>query len=111
MKGRAMPQTLIYVTAGTREEAVTIGRTLVESRLAACANVLVGTASIYWWEGAVIEDDEVSLLVKTREELVDKVVEKVKEIHSYDCPCVVSIPISGGNPAFLDWIDAETADL
>lgn len=106
-----MPQTLIYITAGTRDEAVTIGRALVESRLAACANVLAGTTtSIYWWEGAVTEDDEVSLLVKTREELVDKVVEKVKEIHSYDCPCVVSIPISGGNPAFLEWIDAETAD-
>ncbi len=105
-----MPQTLIYITAGTRDEAVTIGRTLVESRLAACANVLAGTASIYWWEGAITEDDEVSLLVKTREELVDKVVEKVKEIHSYDCPCVVSIPIRGGNPEFLDCIDAETAD-
>ena len=105
-----MPQTLIYITAGTRDEAVTIGRTLVESRLVACANVLAGTASIYWWEGTVTEDDEVSLLVKTREELVGKVVEKVKEIHSYECPCVVSFPISGGNPEFLDWIDAETAD-
>ena len=105
-----MPQTLIYITAATRDEAVSIGRTLVESRLAACANVLAGITSIYWWEGAVTEDDEVSLLVKTREELVDKVVEKVKEIHSYDCPCVISIPISGGNPEFLDWIDAETAD-
>ena len=105
-----MPQTLIYITAATRDEAVSIGRTLVESRLAACANVLAGITSIYWWEGAVTEDDEVSLLVKTREELVDKVVEKVKEINSYDCPCVVSFPISGGNPAFLEWIDAETAD-
>ena len=105
-----MPQTLIYITAATRDEAVSIGRTLVESRLAACANVLAGITSIYWWEGAVTEDDEVSLLVKTREELVDKVVEKVKEIHSYDCPCVVSFPISGGNPAFLEWIDAETAE-
>ena len=105
-----MGQSLIYITAGTRDEAVTIGRTLVESRLAACANVLGGISSIYWWEGALTEDDEVSLLVKTREELVDKVVAKVKEIHSYDCPCVVSIPISGGNPAFLEWIDAETAD-
>ena len=65
-----MAQSLIYITAGTREEAVTIARTLVESRLVACANVLGDIASIYWWEGAVTEDDEVSLLVKTREELV-----------------------------------------
>ncbi len=104
-----MPQTLIYVTAGTRDEAIKIGRILVENRLCACANVLQGTTSIYWWEGAVSEDDEVSLLLKTREDLVEKVVEKVLEIHSYDCPCVVSLPISGGNPAFLEWIDAETA--
>ena len=106
-----MTQTLIYVTAGSREEAVNIGKTLVESRLCACANVLVGgTTSIYWWEGAVTEDDEVSLILKTRDDLVDQVVEKVREIHSYDCPCVVSLPIVGGNKAFLDWIDEETAE-
>ncbi|MAF96545.1 MAG: divalent-cation tolerance protein CutA [Rhodospirillaceae bacterium] len=105
-----MTQSLIYVTASSRDEAIKIGRQVVENRLAACANVLAGTASIYWWEGAVTEDEEVSLILKTRAELVDRVVEKVKEIHSYDCPCVVALPITGGNPAFLDWIDAETAE-
>ena len=106
-----MTQTLIYITAANREEAVKIGRTLVKSRLCACASILAGnTTSIYWWEGAVAEEDEVSMLLKTREDLVGQVVEKVREIHSYDCPCVVSLPISGGNPAFLDWIDGETAE-
>lgn len=106
-----MTQALIYVTAGNREEAVKIGKTLVESRLCACANILDGkTTSIYWWEGAVAEEDEVSMLLKTREDLVDQVVEKVKELHSYDCPCVVSIPITGGNAEFLNWIDEETAE-
>ena len=106
-----MTQTLIYITAANREEAVKISRTLVESRLCACANILAGnTTSIYWWEGAVAEEDEISMLLKTREDLVGQVVEKVREIHSYDCPCVVSLPISGGNPAFLDWIDGETAE-
>ncbi len=103
-----MPQTMIYITAGSRDEALTIGRALVEDRLAACANVLAGTSSIYWWEGKVSEDEEVSLILKTRDDLVDQLVHKVRELHSYDCPCVVSIPITGGNPAFLDWIDAET---
>ncbi len=103
-----MPQTLIYVTAGSKDEATKIGRTLVENRLCACANVLQGTTSIYRWEGVINEDEEVSLLLKTRDDLVEQVVEKVREIHSYDCPCVVSIPITGGNPAFLDWIDAQT---
>lgn len=105
-----MSQSLIYVTAGTREEALEIGRTLVESRLAACANVLAPMTSIYWWQGAVDEGDEVPLILKTRDGLVEQVIEKVKSIHSYDCPCVVSLPISGGNQAFLDWIEAETAN-
>lgn len=105
-----MTQSLIYVTASSRDEAVKIGRQVVENRLAACANVLAGTASIYWWEGAVTEEEEVSLILKTRTDLVDRLVEMVKEIHSYDCPCVVSLPITGGNPGFLDWIDAETAE-
>ena len=105
-----MTQSLIYVTASSRDEAVKIGRQVVENRLAACANVLAGTASIYWWEGTVTEDEEVSLILKTRTDLVDRLVEKVKEIHSYDCPCVVSLQITGGNQGFLDWIDAETAE-
>ena len=103
-----MPQALIYVTTENREEAVKIGRNLVENRLVACANVLGPTTSVYWWEGAVTEGEEASLILKTRVDLVDRVVEKVKEMHSYDCPCVVSLAINGGNPAFLDWIDAET---
>jgi len=105
-----MSQTLIYVTAETRGEAVKIGRKLVESRLVACANVLGPTTSIYWWEGAINEDEEASLILKTRADLVGRVVEKVKELHGYDCPCVVSLPITGGNPAFLEWIDAETGE-
>ena len=103
-----MSYSLIYVTAGTREEALEIGRALVESRLAACANVLAPMTSIYRWDGAVNEDDEVPLILKTQDGLVEQVIEKVKSIHSYDCPCVVALPITGGNPAFLDWIEAET---
>ena len=103
-----MAQTLIYVTAGSRDEALAIARELVNSRLAACANILAGTTSVYHWEGEVCEEEEVSLILKTRDDLVERLVEKVKDLHSYDCPCVVSLPISGGNAAFLEWIDAET---
>ncbi|MBL4689992.1 MAG: divalent-cation tolerance protein CutA [Rhodospirillales bacterium] len=103
-----MAQSLIYVTTGSRDEALAIARELVESRLAACANVLAGTTSVYHWQGEVCEEGEVSLILKTRDDLVDRVVKKVRELHSYDCPCVVSLPISGGNADFLQWIDAET---
>jgi len=101
-------QSLIYATTASRDEALAIARELVESRLAACANVLAGTTSVYHWQGEVCEEGEVSLILKTRDDLVDRVVEKVRELHSYDCPCVVSLPISGGNEAFLQWIEAET---
>ena len=103
-----MAQTLIYVTAGSRDEALIIARELVNSRPAACANILAGTTSVYHWEGKVCEESKVSLILKTRDDLVERLVEKVRDLHSYDCPCVVSLPISGGNAAFLDWIDSET---
>ncbi|MFN3076381.1 MAG: divalent-cation tolerance protein CutA [Alphaproteobacteria bacterium] len=103
-----MNYSLVYITAGTREEATKLARLLVEERLAACANILGEISSVYWWEGKVETGEEVALLVKTRSERVDGVVARVREIHSYSCPCVVALPIVAGNPAFLSWIGAET---
>lgn len=97
-----------YMTVGSREEGLRIGRALVEERLAACANLLDGMTSIYRWEGAIEEEAEVVLIAKTRTELVPRLVERVKALHSYDVPCVVTLPIADGNPAFLEWIAAET---
>jgi periplasmic divalent cation tolerance protein len=99
----------VYVTTKDRAEACEIGRTLVEARLVACANVFDPVTSIYWWEGAVQEDAEAVLVMKTQADLVAALTERVKEIHSYDCPCVVALPIEGGNPAYLDWIGEETS--
>lgn len=99
---------MIYVTAPDRDEALRIGRTLVEERLAACANVVDGVTSVYWWEGEVQEDAEASLILKSRRELVAALVARVKALHSYSCPCVVQLPIQDGNPEFLSWIVNET---
>ncbi len=104
-----MSANLVYVTVATPEEAAKIGRAVVESRLAACANVLPGMTSIYRWEGKVQEDTEAVLILKTRPELVADLVAKVKELHDYDCPCVVALPITGGNDDFIAWIGAETS--
>jgi len=104
-----MSKTMVYITAASEEEAAKIGRMLVEERLAACANLLGRIGSIYWWEGKLQEDQEAALIVKTTEALVHRVIERVKLAHSYSCPCVVALPINGGNPEFLDWIAAETA--
>ena len=104
-----MNQVLLYVTAGTAEEAVHIGRVLVEARLAACANVIPGMTSIYRWQDRINEEPEVVLILKIRSDLVDEAVTLIKMLHSYACPCVVSIPLSGGNIDFLQWIIEETS--
>jgi len=101
----------IYITAPDRETAVTIGRALVEARLAACANVIDGMASIYWWQGALEEAREAVLVLKTRAAKVGALTEEVKALHPYDCPCVVALPIVGGNADYLDWIEAETETI
>ena len=104
-----MSETLVYITAGSVEEARAIGASLVERRLAACVNILPGMLSQYRWEGSVQTDEEAVLIAKTRSELVEAMTGHVREIHSYDCPCVVALPIEGGNPEFLQWIADETA--
>ncbi len=98
----------LYVTASTQAEAEKISRTIVEERLAACANVLGPIRSFYWWQGKVQDEGEVAFLLKTREDLIERVVARVKELHSYSVPCVVSWPIEAGNPDYLAWVEAET---
>lgn len=98
----------VYITAKNQAEAKAIGRRLVEERLAACANIINNMESFYWWEGKVQNGQEVVLIVKTKEDLVPELIAKVKSLHSYECPCVVSLPIVDGNKEFLDWINDET---
>lgn len=103
-----MTYSLLYITAASRDEALTLARTLVEERLAACANVLGDITSFYWWDGSVQHGGEVALIAKTRTTRVPDAVKRVKDLHSYTCPCVVALPITDGNPAFLQWIGEET---
>ncbi|RMG72034.1 MAG: divalent-cation tolerance protein CutA [Bacteroidetes bacterium] len=100
----------VYVTCRDRAEAFRIGRAVVETRLAACANILDGMHSLYWWEGQVTEDQETVLLLKTRAEQFEAVRAEVCALHSYEVPCVVAWPIAAGHPPYLDWITQETTD-
>ena len=84
-----------------------MARTLVNERLVACANILGKMTSIYQWQGALEEQEEVAVLLKTRRDLTDAVTERIKSLHSYDLPCVISLPIQGGNPDFLSWLQGE----
>jgi periplasmic divalent cation tolerance protein len=103
-----MAASLCYVTAGSRAEALTIGRTVVQERLAACANVLDGMTSLYWWQGALEQAGETVLILKTRTELVERLIARIRDLHSYECPCVVALPIAAGDPEYLAWIAQET---
>jgi periplasmic divalent cation tolerance protein len=101
---------LIYVMVDRAPTALAIGRTLVAERLAACANLLPGVTSVYRWQGAIEEAGEVVLVLKTRAALVERLTARVKELHPYEVPCVVALPILGGNPDYLRWIEQETSD-
>jgi periplasmic divalent cation tolerance protein len=105
---KTMKANFIYVTAGSMNEAKKIGKALVSNRLAACVNIIDNMHSMYWWEGEIQNDNEVILIAKTRESLVPELIDKVKSMHSYDCPCIVSLPILDGNKAFLEWIAQQT---
>jgi periplasmic divalent cation tolerance protein len=98
----------LYVTTAKLDEAWRIGELLVTERLAACANVLQGMQSCYWWEGKLERGNECVLILKTRAALVEPATARIRELHSYTVPCVVALPIVGGNPDFLAWIDAST---
>jgi periplasmic divalent cation tolerance protein len=98
----------IYITTGTNDEAVTIGKKIVEERLAACANVLPSMQSIYCWEGKLTEDEECVLILKTTKEQYAKLEERVKELHSYKEPCIIALPIEMGSTSYLEWIESQT---
>lgn len=100
---------IIYITAGDMTEARKIGRKLVEERLAACANIFPIT-SVFRWKGTIDEANEFGIIVKTRSDKVKEIEKRVKEIHSYEVPCVVSFNISEGSSDYLNWINESVED-
>ena len=95
---------LVLTTAGSEEQAVQIARGLVERRLAACVNVSSLGCSIYRWQGKIEEEEEKLLLVKTSRRLFDRVRETIRELHSYEVPEVLAIPILDGDKDYLHWL-------
>ena len=99
---------VVLVTAGSREEAETIGRTLVGERLAACVNVVGPIRSIYRWQEAVEEAEEHLLIVKARAVDLPALEARVRAVHSYDVPEVVALSVAGGSEAYLRWLEGAT---
>jgi periplasmic divalent cation tolerance protein len=103
---------LVYITTGNEQEAHNIGKRLVEERLAACVNIVDGMKSIYWWEGELQEAEECILIAKTPHHNVAKLTELVKQLHSYDCPCIVSVQLAEqeGNEEYQQWMLDESLE-
>jgi periplasmic divalent cation tolerance protein len=100
---------LVLVTAGAEEQARSIAHRLVEERLAACVNVVGPIRSIYRWRGAVEDEAEFLLLIKTRARLLGRLERRVIELHSYEVPEVLALAPSGGSAAYLGWLLESTA--
>ncbi len=102
------PIVSVYAIFASDEEARRIARTLVEERLAACANILGTCHSIYRWQGAIEEGEEVAALFKTRSDLAGALIARLAELHSYEVPAAVVWPIAGALDSYADWIRDET---
>jgi len=99
---------VVLVTCGSEEEALKIANALVESRLAACANLVAPIRSIYRWEGKIWDEKEWLLVIKTQKRSFEALENKVKSLHSYSVPEIVSLPITEGSSAYLNWIKENT---
>ncbi len=98
----------VVVTAADADWLAGFTRTLVEERLAACGHHIASIRSVYRWEGAVHDESEARVALHTRRSLVPAITARADELHPYDVPCVIALPLVGGNPAYLRWIAAET---
>lgn len=103
-----MKYLFIYITTKDKRQARKIGKALVAEKLAACANIIDKMESLYFWKGRLCDEREAVLVVKTRRPLLGALVKRVKRLHSYAVPCIVALPIAGGNPGFLSWVSENT---
>ena len=100
---------LVYVTCPSMDVAADIAKAMVERRFAACGNVLPEGRSFFQWEGKVQDAIEATILFKTTAEQWPLLCRAVKEIHPYDVPCILAIPVADGLPAFMRWVSDEAA--
>lgn len=105
---KSAEETVIFITAPHEDDAVKIARTLVKARLAACVNIVKNVRSIYTWQGNIEDDSEVLMIVKTRKSLFSALSAKVKDIHRYDVPEIIALPITAGSEEYLRWLQEST---
>lgn len=103
-KYEAGTHSIAFVTTPNANSAKELARKLVEHKLAACVNIIPGLTSVYEWEGAINQDLEILLMIKTRTSRVDELIKFVRGNHPYSVAEVITVPIENGNPPYLDWL-------
>lgn len=100
---------LVMLAAPDQKTGKKLARALVEDRLAACVNISQSFLSVYRWEGEIQEESEVILLIKTRSNLLEKqLIPRIQELHPYDLPEIIALPVLAGEKNYLDWVMKET---
>lgn len=98
---------VLFITTATAKEAQQISRTLLNQRKAACVNIVPKVSSFFWWQDKLDSAQESLLIVKTKASQLNEIVRLVQELHSYDVPEIIALPIIGGNQDYLEWIEKE----
>eukprot|EP00249_Psilotum_nudum_P010565 c22616_g1_i2 orf=317-922(-) len=106
-----VPTIVVYVTVPNKDTGRNLAKSIINAKLAACVNQVPGIESTYWWQGKVEIDSEELLIIKTRQSLLEALIEHVKANHPYEVPEVIALPIVGGNPAYLKWLEESTQTL
>jgi periplasmic divalent cation tolerance protein len=104
-----MREIVVFSTTGSFEEAETIARALVSEKLAACCNILPRIRSIYEWEGAIRSDEEAMLIIKSHQEKFPELMNRIRALHSYALPEIISLPMQGGSDEYLAWLRRSLA--
>jgi periplasmic divalent cation tolerance protein len=103
-----MNEIVVLITASSMDEAAKLARSLVESKLAGCVNIIKDVRSIYAWKGKVEDESEVLMIAKTQKALFNDLIRKVKELHSYTVPEIIALPIVDGSEEYLKWLKEVT---
>jgi periplasmic divalent cation tolerance protein len=103
-----MESIVVYVTTPSEDEAVKIAKAIVEDKLAGCVNIVKAVRSIYRWQGKIEDDTEALMIIKTKKGLFDQLQKRIKELHSYSVPEIISLPITDGSTDYLNWLNEVT---
>lgn len=102
-----MLHNIVYITVPSEKEGINIAKILVKEKLVACVNIINNVSSIFYWNADIKIEKEVIIIAKTKNNLVEKLKKRVETVHSYECPCILVLPIISGNKSFLNWVDDE----